>query len=130
MKSGEIRYMNFQEGASCLGSSTWERPIPLGAQAVIVTLTAVDPTENGHFTMYDPYPLTGDLDPPLVSSLNFTKGQNIATTVFSTLGQWQFQAISVPFSPDSALRAGIANGGTVDVVLDVVGYLEEFPATQ
>ena len=121
LSDGETRYMNFQAVAECNGV----RPIPLNARGLIVTVTAVDPTGNGHLVIYDPYPLTGETEAPLASTLNFTAGQNSSTLAFTALGQFQFQSISIPFLPDSAIKVRVTGAGNVHVVLDVVGYLQQ-----
>ena len=121
MANGETRYLQFQAGARCQGTTT--QPIPLGAKGLLVTLTAVEPTAEGHLVLYDPYPMTFETGPPPVSSLNFSAGQNAASAVTTALGQWQFQEPDIPFAPDTALTARVAGGGSVHVVVDVVGYL-------
>lgn len=115
----ETRHLQFQAAALCHG--TTERPVPLGAKGLIVTLTAAEPTGNGNLTLYDPFPVSGVTGPPLASSLNFTAGQNVASSVTMALGQWQGQEVGIPFKPDAALTA--RGTGTVHVVVDVVGYL-------
>jgi len=124
VKDGETRFMNFQAGpAACRG--TIDRPIPLGARGLILTIAAVEPTNNGHLVMYDPYPLTGETGAPLASTLNFTANQNASSLAFVTLGQFQFQSMSIPFSPDAALTVRVAGDGQVHIIMDVVGYLQE-----
>ena len=75
-----------------------------GAQAVVMNVTAVDPTSAGYLTVWP----TGE-QRPLASSLNFVAGQTIPNLVVAKLGA--NGKVSV-FNP----------AGTTDIVVDVVGY--------
>ncbi len=75
-----------------------------GATAVVVNVTAVDPTGTSYLTIYP----DGQLK-PLTSSLNFHAGQDVPNLVTVAPGQ------------DG--KVDVFNGsGTVDLVVDVEGY--------
>ncbi len=93
--------------------------IPPTALGVILNITVTNPTERGHLVAYDA--LAGK---PGTSSLNFTKGRARNSMAIVALGQCVGQAVEIPFWPDLAIYARVADGGTVDVVVDVIGYVE------
>jgi hypothetical protein len=85
--------------------------VPAGASAAVLNVTAVDPTASGFLTVF---PEGTTL--PLVSSLNFTPGVNVANLV------------TVPLS--SAGGVSIYNSaGSTNVVVDVEGYYTSTPST-
>src|SRR6185295_2140601 len=81
--------------------------IPPGASAAALNLTAVHPTTFGHITTYP-----SGTPVPLVSSLNFNAGVIRSGNVV------------VALSPGGAVdfKLVFANGGSLDLVVDVVGY--------
>lgn len=91
-----------------------ERPIPFAARGLILTVTAVDPTADGHLLLYD----AALSERPPTSSLNFQAGANTATTTFVQ------QEIPITRARRGvAVYARVSDGGSVHVVLDVLGYL-------
>ena len=121
LRDGETRFLQFQSMYRCGGEV-----LPLGAKGLIATVTAVDASGQGHLVLFNPYPV----DPwelptvPTASTLNFPPAQATAVTAFTALGQFQFQELGIPFNPDAALKARVSGGGTVHVVIDVLGYLQ------
>ena len=84
--------------------------VPAGASAAVLNVTAVDPTASGFLTVF-PEGTTM----PLVSSLNFTPGVNVANLV------------TVPLS--SAGGVSIYNSaGSTNVVVDAEGYYTSTPS--
>jgi hypothetical protein len=81
-------------------------PVPRNATAVIITITAVDPTTPGWVAVH-PSEATANL----VSDVNFGTGDIVANQVL------------VPVGPDGSIL--ITNGiGSADVVVDVTGYVD------
>jgi hypothetical protein len=101
IQDGEARYIQAQLNAS----------IPPGARAVVVTLTAVDATSNGRLVLYNP-----QAGLPAVTSLSF--GPGLASSAGAT------SALGVLPHPDLAVWARVSGGGTVHVIIDVVGYFQ------
>jgi uncharacterized repeat protein (TIGR01451 family) len=85
--------------------------IPLTAKTVMLNVTVVAPTGDGDLTIYP-----GDATPPAFSTMPFLASNARALIVV------------VPLSNDAAgevaVNASVAGGGTVHVVLDVLGYFE------
>ena len=79
--------------------------IPADATAVSLNVTAVNPTADSFLTVFPP-----DAPQPVASSLNFVGGQDPVPN-----------AVTVDLSADGKVSF-FNNGGTVDVVADVVGY--------
>lgn len=79
-------------------------PTTAGVTSVVMNVTAVSPTGNGYLSVF-PGPAK-----PTTSSINFTKGVNLANLV------------TVPVGPDGKVRFANGNSGTVHVLADVVGY--------
>jgi hypothetical protein len=105
---GEERYYHVQGSAVC--------PVPLGAKALLFTVAAVDPTASGGL-LIDSTDLASD---PIATTLNFKAGSGATSTMaVSELGQH----VRYDFYPDLAVHASVP-GGTVQIVLDVTGYLE------
>ncbi|MDO5286149.1 MAG: hypothetical protein Q4G45_04930 [Actinomycetia bacterium] len=80
--------------------------VPASAAAVVVNVTAVQPTAPGFVTVY---PWAGSV-PPLVSNLNFVPGDVVPNLVVVKLGT----------SASVGLTASLQ--GTTDLVADVAGY--------
>jgi hypothetical protein len=78
--------------------------VPAGATAVVLNVTATNPTVGGYFTVYP-----SDAARPEASNLNFVAGQSIPNLVLSKLGA------------DGTVSVFNAFGST-DVVVDVMGY--------
>jgi hypothetical protein len=81
--------------------------IPAGATAVIVNVTAQDPTANAYLTVY---PTSADPAPPNASTVNFYAGQTKANLALVKLGT------------DGGINIFNA-AGTTGVLIDVVGYV-------
>jgi Tol biopolymer transport system component len=83
--------------------------IPATALAVALNVTAVQGSGPGHLTLYP-----GDAEPPLASAISFQAGQTRASNAILALAN------------DGTLAAlpTITGGGTVHLVLDVVGWFE------
>jgi hypothetical protein len=83
--------------------------VPFGAFAVVVNITAVNPTASGYLTAY-----AAGQTLPLASTVNFIAGQTIANEATITLGNAGF------------LNPGYIDiynyQGSTDVVVDVQGY--------
>jgi hypothetical protein len=78
--------------------------VPDDARAVVLNVTAVDPTAGSHLTVYP-----AGAPRPLASSLNFPAGDVRANLVV------------VPVGPDHKITI-FNNSGEVDVLADVMGY--------
>jgi subtilisin len=79
--------------------------VPSDAAAVVINVAGVDPTANTFLTVWP----TGE-SWPVASTLNLTKGQNLANMIVAKVG--------------SDGRVDIYNhNGSTDVVFDVVGYM-------
>jgi uncharacterized repeat protein (TIGR01451 family)/uncharacterized repeat protein (TIGR02543 family) len=89
--------------------------VPIGARAVAVNVTAVQPTGSGYFTLF----LNGVVRPS-TSSLNFSGG--IAARASNSIVALAHNT-AYPES-DLAVYASVSNAGTVHVVLDVTGYFQ------
>jgi hypothetical protein len=83
--------------------------IPLTAQAISANLTVTAAAAPGHLTLFP-----ADVTQPLVSSINFQKGQTRANNAV------------VPVSNDGTSSIKVWNGssGTVEFILDVGGYFQ------
>jgi hypothetical protein len=79
--------------------------VPAAAKAVVLNLTATEPTQPGFLTLWP-----AGQDQPVASALNFLPGDNVANLVMVRLGQGG--ALSL-----------YQFGGTTHVVADVVGYV-------
>jgi len=92
-----------------IGSVSAADFVPLGAFAVVVNITAINPTANGYLTAY-----AAGQTLPFASTVNFLAGQTIANEATITLGNAGF------------LNPGYINiynyQGTTDVAVDVQGY--------
>lgn len=85
------------------------RPVlaPPGVDAVVLTVTAVDPFTAGYVTVYP-----GGTPRPATSNLNVVGGATRSASVISKVGA------------DGSI-ALLAGGTSTDVVVDLVGYLDE-----
>jgi hypothetical protein len=82
-----------------------------GVSAVVMNVTAVSPSLGGFLTVY-PGPAR-----PNTSSLNFSRGTNLANLV------------TVPVGTDGKVRITNGGTGTVHVLADVVGYYRTSAST-
>jgi hypothetical protein len=85
--------------------------IPASARSVAVSLTALDPTGQGHVVVYP-----GDAALPGTSSLDFTGGVTRANNAVL--------ALSSDGAGTLAVQATIAGGGETHLLLDVSGYFQ------
>jgi hypothetical protein len=85
-------------------------PVPAGASAVVLNVTAVDPSTNGFLSVF---PEGTTL--PLVSDLNFAPGVIVANLV------------TAPLSASGGISI-FNHAGNTDVVVDVEGYYTSSPA--
>jgi hypothetical protein len=86
--------------------------VPVGASAISINLTAVDPTVAGHLT-----PFPNGIGVPNVSALNFIAGQTVPNGAIVPLGD-----ASTP-GGDLVIRAGFAAlPASVHVLVDITGY--------
>ncbi len=104
--------------AICPMTEQWPRPVPLGAEVVVITLTAVDSTNRGHLIAYD----NGLWERPRVSTLNFQPGQATSTLAYVALAP--DPGPGFPILPDMAIFARVAEGGSVHIIIDIVGYFK------
>jgi hypothetical protein len=88
-------------GATCQGTA-----IPTAASAVVLNVTAVQPSSNGYITVWP-----GGTTRPTASSLNFSPGSVVPNLVIAGIGTDGTVNIYNYF-------------GTTDVVIDVLGYFE------
>jgi hypothetical protein len=86
---------------------------------LVLTVTAVDATRPGYLVLYE-----GSLEPrPLAATLTFPAGHDRSNLAFVPLGRMQGQDPGTPFVPDFWTYAAVSGGGSVHVVMDVVGYM-------
>jgi uncharacterized protein len=85
--------------------------VPATATTVVLNATAVTPTGAGDLTIY-----AGDATPPGFATLPFPVLPARALHVFT--------GISNDVAGEVEVQASVAGGGTVHVVLDVLGYFE------
>ena len=83
--------------------------IPPTARSVVVNVTATEPVDFGHMTLF-PDGSTA----PLASTINFRPGRTRANNAI----------IPVSSNGDIRVAVGISPGSTVQLVLDVFGYFE------
>jgi hypothetical protein len=86
--------------------------IPIGAQAVSLNVTAVNPTADGFLTLFP-----NGVTMPTVSTVNYTRNQVVANGAIVPLG-------SFTTFPNADLKVTAGLNGTIHVVLDVTGYFQ------
>ncbi len=79
--------------------------VPANATAVVLNVTATQPTTEGYATVYP-----AGVTRPLTSNLNFTAGQTVANLVVSGVGT------------DGRVSIHNHNAGTTHIIADIVGY--------
>jgi len=85
--------------------------IPATATSVAVNITALDPTGSGDLTIY-----ASDATPPAFSMLPFPAGLN--RTLFAIV------SLSNDAEGEVTIQPVVSGNGTVDLLLDVMGYFE------
>jgi Carboxypeptidase regulatory-like domain len=88
-------------------------PVPAGATAAVLTVTAVAPSTSGNLRVYPDLGATGQTPPPGASTLNYVPGTDTANLVVVGLtedGRVDFYSDQGP-------------GGSVQLTADVVGYV-------
>jgi hypothetical protein len=83
--------------------------VPVDAKGVAVNLTVVGPTAIGHVVAYP-----ADVPVPATSNLNFSAGQTRSNNA----------VVRLDGDGEIAFLAAVGGGGTVHLVVDVVGYFE------
>lgn len=105
--------------------------VPIGAQGLILTVTATEASDFGHLVLWGPTLEVG-LGIPPTSNLNFTPG---AGAVASGATVRLAEVVDIPsicpicpahISADLGILPSFATyPGSVHVIIDIVGYLEE-----
>jgi uncharacterized repeat protein (TIGR01451 family) len=85
--------------------------IPSTATSVVLNVTAIAPTGDGDLTLY-----ASDATPPAFATLPFPSG--ITRALFAIV------SLSSDAAGEVTVQPSVAGNGTVDVVLDVMGYFE------
>ena len=88
--------------------------VPATAQAVALNVTITQPTGAGHLALHP-----GDVGAPDTSTINFSPGQTRSNNAI--------QRLALNGSGGLAVTPAVTGGGSVHVILDVVGYFEEVP---
>jgi hypothetical protein len=88
--------------------------VPIGATAVVMNITAIDPSASGYLTAYAAGQTT-----PFASTVNFIAGQTIANEATITLGAYNGGTHTFTEPRDVTIYN---YGGTTDVTIDVQGY--------
>jgi Tol biopolymer transport system component len=88
--------------------------VPATAVAVAVNVTVAGATGSGNLRLYP-----GDVPPPAASSINFQAGVTRANNAMLSLSDDGAGTLGL-----LATIAGMAGGGTVHVIVDVVGYYQ------
>ncbi len=83
--------------------------IPATALAVALSVTAVQGSGPGYLTLYP-----GDAEPPLASAISFRAGQTRASNAI----------LALAYDGTLAALPTITGGGTLHLILDVVGWFE------
>lgn len=88
-------------------------PVPAGATAVLLNVTAIGPTSNGNLRVYPDSDGTGRTPPPGASSINYIPGRDIPNQV----------VVALPSDGRINLYNDAVGSGTVHLAIDVVGYI-------
>jgi hypothetical protein len=109
------RLMDTREGPAITSSQESDFTIfgkcgvPNSAAAVVLNLTVVSPTGQGHLTAYP----AGSFQPP-TSALNFRAGQTRANNA----------VVALPLGGALGVLPVVAGGGSTHLIIDVSGYFE------
>jgi hypothetical protein len=87
--------------------------VPAGATAVVLNVTAVQPTNFGHIRVYPDTNGLGTTPPPVMSNLNFIPGRDIPNMVV------------VQLPDDRTINFYSVQGATgrTDMVANIIGYI-------
>lgn len=91
--------------------------VPVGAKAAILNITVTEPTVDGHLGLFVPPTVDSPDIRPKTSVLNFKAGQTVANGTTMRLAAY----VSADYA-DLGIYPHVP-GGTVHVIIDVVGYL-------
>ncbi len=87
--------------------------VPAGATAVVLNVTAVQPTNFGHIRVYPDTNGLGTTTPPNASNLNFIPGRDIPNMVI----------VKLPADRTIDLYTAYAGTGRTDLVVNIIGYI-------
>lgn len=88
--------------------------VPSIAKSVVLNVTAVRPTSTGHLRVFPDTAGDGTTTPPDASTINYIPGRDIPNQV----------VLGLPENKQVAFYSDMA-GGSVDLVVDVVGYVRD-----
>ncbi len=88
-------------------------PVPAGATAVVLNVTAIGPTANGNLRVYPDTDGTGTTPPPGASSINYIPGRDIPNQV----------VVALPANGQINFYNDALGTGTVHLAVDVAGYI-------
>lgn len=136
IRSGEVRVYGAQCVAECPAGSG-QHPIPMWATGLIVNVTVTGATGAGYLTLFPPSERR-----PRLETLTFKAGETKSTLAIVRLGNGMFPDIPLTIEKDSSIACenvsgeyfpdfGVyalvsGRGGTVHVILDIVGYTRAF----
>jgi len=87
--------------------------VPAGATAVVLNVTAVQPTNIGHIRVYPDTNGVGTTTPPNTSNLNFIPGRDIPNMVI----------VQLPEDRTIDFYTAYAGFGSTDLVVNIIGYV-------
>jgi hypothetical protein len=91
--------------------------VPTGATAVVLNVTAVQPTNYGHLRVYPDTNGLGTTPPPIMSNLNFIPGRDIPNMVI----------VQLPPGRTIDFYAAYGGYGQTDLKVDLIGYIAAPP---
>jgi hypothetical protein len=105
-------------GGQTFGNDT----VPTTATGIIANLTVAGPSGDGYLVVYAPDAPANPPPPvPPTSNINFTAGgPPLANTLISRMGPGGQQFANNGI----VVRAVVTGGGQVDVIIDLIGYLD------
>lgn len=98
-------------------SLTAAGPVPVGATAVVLNVTAIGPNTNGNLRVYPDTDGGGTTPPPNASVINYIPGRDIPNQV----------VVALPSNGLVNFWSDTGAGGVVDIAVDVVGYVTAVP---
>ncbi|MBX9246688.1 hypothetical protein ICW40_18015 [Actinotalea ferrariae] len=94
--------------------------VPDDATGVVLNVTAIKPSTMGNLRVYPDSDGTGLTAPPNASAINYIVGRDIPNLV----------VVGIPADGKVAFYSNQGAGGTVDVAVDVVGYVTSGTAVE